>query len=52
MSALSNPYMGNAGMNMPAMDDKWMGHGTGREGGVIGVSWNALPTIRKVLGIK
>ncbi len=46
---LTKPYLGNGGMSVPAMDDKWLGAGSPRAGGMIGVSWNALPTINKVV---
>ena len=52
MDMLNNPYMGNAGMKLgPGTGADYMGTGQ-PAGGFIGVQWNALPTIKKVLGIK
>ena len=51
MTALSSPYTGNSGMTMPGMNaNDVMGHQGGSA--FIGVSWNALPTLRKLFGGK
>ena len=51
-SRLANPYMYNPGLNMGTMSgDKYMGAG-GAPGGYIGVTWDALPTLRKLFGGK
>ncbi len=51
-TALANPYAGNAGMTMPGMaGNDVMGRG-GPQGAFVGVQWNALPTLKKVMGWK
>lgn len=50
MGAITNPYQGNSGMQMPGLDSRdAMRHDLGG-GGFIGVQWNALPTLKKLFG--
>jgi hypothetical protein len=47
---MMNPYRGNSGMSMPSMEgDKYLGTGNPHSG-YIGLSWDAMPTLRKIFG--